>query len=374
MREKSFDAVVAGAGIIGAACAWELARSGLRVAVIDASSVGGGATSAGMGHLLVLDDSPIQFTLTKYSLQLWEPLFAELPAACEFWRCGTVWVAEDAEQWQFAARRCEYFNRNGVAAELLTGQELANMEPQLRPGLAGGALVPNDASLVPGMAARFFMERATARGAELMENVRVVEMNDSGVRLSDGARLTAQTYVNAAGTHAPILAPGLPVRSRKGHILVVKPPHNVARHQIVELGYLKSAHASEFGDSVAFNVRHTANGELLIGSSRQYGVEDAAVENHVVKRMLDRAIEFVPQLATVPQVRSWTGFRAGTPDGLPLIGPVPGFERVYAASGHEGLGATTSVATARLLADQILKRPSEIDTAPFLPARFAVAR
>ena len=106
-----------------------------------------------------------------------------------------------------------------------------------------------------------------------MENVRVVEINDSGVMLNDGTRLTAQTYVNATGTHAPALTPGLPVRSRKGHILVVKPPHDVARYQILELGYLKSAHASEFADSVAFNVRRTANGELLIGSSRQYGVE-----------------------------------------------------------------------------------------------------
>ncbi|MBV8569451.1 MAG: FAD-binding oxidoreductase, partial [Acidobacteriaceae bacterium] len=149
------------------------------------------------------------------------------------------------------------------------------------------------------------------------------------------------------------------------------PPPDFARHQVMELGYIKSAHAGEEQDSVAFAVRQNRDGELLVGSSRQYGSNDPQVEPRMIERMLKRAIAFMPDLAGLPELRSWAGFRAGTPDGLPLIGLCPGLQRVYAATGHEGLGATTSLATARLLADAILNREPEINAAPYLPSRFA---
>jgi glycine/D-amino acid oxidase-like deaminating enzyme len=72
-------------------------------------------------------------------------------------------------------------------------------------------------------------------------------------------------------------------------------------------------------------------------------------------------------------IRAWTGFRAATPDKLPLIGRVPGFERLYVASGHEGLGITTSLGTAKLLADAILNRPSAIPSEPYAASRSVAA-
>jgi glycine/D-amino acid oxidase-like deaminating enzyme len=68
-------------------------------------------------------------------------------------------------------------------------------------------------------------------------------------------------------------------------------------------------------------------------------------------------------------IRTWTGFRAATPDKLPLIGPCPGDERLYLATGHEGLGITTSLATGKLVADQILQRTPAIPVEPYLPGR-----
>ena len=100
------------------------------------------------------------------------------------------------------------------------------------------------------------------------------------------------------------------------------------RHQLVELGYLKSAH-STIGDSVAFNVQPRKTGQILIGSSRQYDVEDKQVDNPILLRMLCRAEEYMPSLGPMSAIRVWTGFRASTPDKLPLIGPWPGrFDRV----------------------------------------------
>ena len=65
------DAIVVGAGIVGAACAYELARAGLRVLILEAGYVGGSTTAAGMGHIVVMDDSEAQFALTSYSRRLW---------------------------------------------------------------------------------------------------------------------------------------------------------------------------------------------------------------------------------------------------------------------------------------------------------------
>ena len=77
----------------------------------------------------------------------------------------------------------------------------------------------------------------------------------------------------------------------------------------------------------------------------------------------------MPGIADLTAIRAWTGFRAATPDKLPLIGPCPGNERLFLATGHEGLGITTSLATGRLLADQVLRRPSAIPVEPYLPGR-----
>jgi len=93
----------------------------------------------------------------------------------------------------------------------------------------------------------------------------------------------------------------------------------------------------------------------------------------MLRRMLNRAIEYMPELEHLSAIRTWTGFRAATPDKLPLIGAYPGYRNVYLATGHEGLGISTSLATARLLTDELLGRSSRIDRSPYLPDRTYVA-
>jgi glycine/D-amino acid oxidase-like deaminating enzyme len=84
---------------------------------------------------------------------------------------------------------------------------------------------------------------------------------------------------------------------------------------------------------------------------------------------MDRACEFMPEVATLSVLRMWTGFRAATLDKLPLIGPSARNPKVLLATGHEGLGITTSMATGRLIADMILERKSPIAREPYLPSR-----
>jgi len=122
-------------------------------------------------------------------------------------------------------------------------------------------------------------------------------------------------------------------------------------------------------DSVAFNVQPRKTGQILIGSSRQFGVDDGSTEAPMLTKMLARVIEYMPSIRNLSMIRTWTGFRAATPDNLPLIGVCPGYKKVYLATGHEGLGISTSLATARLLADEILGRVSAIARAPYEATR-----
>ncbi len=365
---SAVDLAIVGGGIVGAACALEAARSGLRVVVIENSVIGGGATAAGMGHIVVMDDSEAQFALTNYSQQLWRQIAPELPLDVEYEECGTIWVAADEEEMDEVRRKVDFYESRGVAVEVLDAKALAEAEPNLRPGLAGGLLVPADGVVYPPCAARYFLEQAQALGAQLQLGRSVVALNDDGVKLNDGTFIRAGMTVNATGSWAPLLTPGIDVQKRKGHLLITDRYPGFVRHQLIELGYLKSAHSIS-SDSVAFNAQPRKTGQVLIGSSRQYGVDDPKVEAAMLSRMLARAEEYMPGITQLSAIRTWTGFRAATPDKLPLIGPCPGYDRLYLATGHEGLGITTSMGTAKLLVDQLLNRRSQIPIAPYLPNR-----
>jgi glycine/D-amino acid oxidase-like deaminating enzyme len=197
-------------------------------------------------------------------------------------------------------------------------------------------------------------------------------LRDGGVLLADGSRVSAGRSVLATGPWSPELMPGLPVRKRKGHLVITERYPGFVHHQIVELGYLKSAH-SVSKDSVAFNIQPRQTGQMLIGSSRQYDADGTEVEHEILGRMLARAIEYLPSLAKLTATRVWTGHRAATPDKLPLIGPSLDNDRIWLASGHEGLGITTSLGTGRLVADLLLGRETKIPAHPYAPARFVNA-
>ncbi len=370
MSTPVYDVVIIGGGIVGAACAAECVRAGLRVAIVEANLIGGGATAAGMGHLVVMDDSEAQFALTRYSQLLWEELRDDLPREVEYDACGTIWVAADDEEMREVQRKQQFYSERGVAVEVLDAQSLAECEPNLRAGLLGGLRVPGDSVIYPPCGAQFFVDRAVEHGAQLFLGKAVREITGDGVRLRDGSAISAGVVVNAAGSWSPSLTARLNVKKRKGHLVITDRYPRFLRHQLVELGYLKSAH-SVSSDSVAFNIQPRQTGQLLIGSSRQYDVDDSTVDVSLLSRMLSRALEYLPGLGKLSSLRAWTGFRAATPDKLPLIGPDGENERLYLATGHEGLGITTSLGTARLLVDQIMNRTPAIPVGPYLPSRMS---
>ncbi len=368
--KQSYDIIIVGAGIVGAACAMECAKAGLRTLVLDRGPISGGTTAAGMGHLVVMDDSEAQFALTSYSRKLWHEIRPRLTREVEFDACGTLWVAADGEEMAEVRRKQKFYEERGARVEVLDEKGVAQAEPNLRPGMAGGLRVPDDAVIYPPCAAQFLLEEAKRAGAEVQTRVGVKTLlPEGGVELADGSRIPAERSVSATGPWSPELTPGLAVRKRKGHLVITDREPGFVHHQIVELGYLKSAHSTGT-DSVAFNIQPRITGQVLIGSSRQYDAESSVVDQTILSRMLRRAFEYMPALAQVSAIRVWTGHRAATPDKLPIIGPSAVCDRIWLATGHEGLGITTSLGTGRLLVDLLLGRSSEIPAEPFAPSRF----
>ena len=361
------DVLIVGAGIVGTACALELASAGLSVAVLERDVVGSGATAAGMGHIVVMDDSLAQLQLTHYSQMLWDQLAHNHAGGLEYARCGTIWVAADVEEMQAVHAKWALYQEHGITSEILDERALYRLEPNLRPGLAGGLLVPGDSVVYPPRGAALLLEHAIHHGATSRSGD-AAQLLPGGIRLTDGITLSAEMVVLANGSRAVALAPELPIRPKKGHLAITDRYPGFVRHQLVEMGYIKNAHAAS-GDSVAFNVQPRPTGQLLVGSSRQFEVHTREVDQAILAKMIARAIDYLPRLGGLSCIRTWTGFRAATPDGLPLIGPHPARPGVWLATGHEGLGITTALGTARLLAAQMLGRTPEIPVSPYLPSR-----
>lgn len=362
------DVIVIGAGLVGTMTALGLAEGGANVTLIESEFAGGGSTGAAMGHIVAMDDSPAQLALCAHSRRRWGQLASSLPAAAEVERCGTLWIAATDAELDAGRNRLAGYHAQRISAEVVDARQLHQLEPHLRNGLAGALYVPGDAVCYPPAIARALTERAIASGRCTSQRGQVVALGDRTVRLADGATLGAAAIVVAAGVTSPEIVAGLPIVPRKGHLVITDRQPGMVRHQIVELGYMQSAHT--FGAaSIAFNVQPRRTGQVLIGSSRELVGFDPSINRELLGAMLRRATENMPALRRARALRTWVGFRPATADKLPLIGRWPAMDGVWIAAGHEGLGITMATGTADIIVAGILGTQPPIDAEPFRPDR-----
>lgn len=370
---KSHDVLVVGAGIVGSACALALCEAGLDVGLVDAGQPGAGVTAAGMGHLVALDESEAELDLCLLSLRLWRAFFDEHPGVGQSAHCGTLWVAQNEHELAEAHRRGEKLAARGYRADALGAAELARREPALRAGLCGALRVCGDSVVYPPEVAEFMARKVGTLGGTLYLGQRVARIETGAIVMADGQRHSAAHIVVAAGVDAPRLVPGLPVFARKGHLAITDRYPGTLHHQVVSMAYGQPEGGAD-ALAVAANVQPRPTGQWLVGSCRQDGQDDGRVDSAVLARVLACAIALLPGLGQMQVIRAWTGMRPATPDGLPLIGHHPARDGLWLACGHEGLGVTTALGTAQLLASRILGRAAPIDGAPFDPARYAGLR
>jgi D-hydroxyproline dehydrogenase subunit beta len=366
----SIDAIIVGGGIVGCAIADRLAADGLQVTLVERDCIGGRATGASMGHLLVADEDPAELMLSAWSCERWRIEQSSLPDAADYRAIGTLWIAADANDMQVAELKQQRLAEAGISSSLLGADALAAAEPALARGLSGALLVASDAIVYPPAVARHLARRAQANGAHVLLGEAVQRIETGAVIMRDGRELRAGAIVLASGCETVDLLGQVPLRRRKGHLLISTAGKAVVGRQLVELGYARSA-LGDADESVAFNVQPRPNGQLLIGSTRQFQDQSSAVDPRMIRRLIERARQYLPAVERLQALRAWCGFRPTTPDHRPLIGAWPEQPGLWLACGHEGSGVTTSLGTADLLAAQIGGRRLPFDPALFAASRFA---
>ncbi len=374
------DVVVIGAGLVGAACAYYLARAGARVLVVDRTGPIGGTTAGGEGNILLSDKLPgPEAALALHSTALWHALAeaAQGGSGFEFDQKGGVVAAQAG---QVAALR-ELAGRQraaGIAAEVLDADGVRDLEPRISGQIAGGAWYPQDCQVQPMLAARWLLAEAvrlgaaTEYGAEILDGAGAARL--TSVRTSKGVR-PAGAVVNAAGPWsgevARRLGGWLPVRPRRGHILVTEPVAPLVRHKVYEADYVGTVVSDEASVRCSAVVEGTPAGPVLIGSSREFAGWDRQPALGTLAEMARRATALFPFLSGVRAMRCYVGFRPASPDHLPLVGPDAAVAGLFHASGHEGAGIGLAPATGHLIAALITGTAPAVDPAPFDPARLA---
>jgi len=265
----SADAVVIGAGMVGAAVAAWLAATGRRVCVIDRTGPLGGTSASGEGNILLSDKLPgPELSLALRSTQLWLDLAEQAGDAVEFERKGGVVVAASQPQLDALAGLAEDQRAAGVQATALDAAALREAEPQLAPGLPGGAFYPQDCQVQPMRAAMACLSRAAATGRLTVtraEATGLLPRHGAAHLVTDRGQVAAPVVVNAAGPWggevARRLGSFLPVRPRRGHILVTEPLPVLVKHKVYESDYV-GAVASDGGKVWAHAVLRDSQGKL----------------------------------------------------------------------------------------------------------------
>ncbi|MFJ3858250.1 NAD(P)/FAD-dependent oxidoreductase [Streptomyces sp. NPDC090085] len=376
LKRHSLDAVVIGAGVVGAAVAYYAARAGLSVAVVDRGPVAGGTTGAGEGNLLVSDkEAGPELDLALLSTRLWTELAAVLPPAIEYEAKGGLVVAPDEATVKALRSFAEGQRAAGVEAAEVPAHALHDLEPHLAPGLAGGFHYPQDAQVQPAQAAARLL---AASGAELYPGEEVTEVLRGGNAVR-GVRtpcrdLLAPAVVNAAGTWgghvAELAGVSLPVLPRRGFVLVTEPLPRVVRHKVYAADYIADVASGSAALQSSAVVEGTPSGPVLIGATRERVGFDRTLSTEALRRLASQAAALFPVLADVRVMRAYHGFRPYLPDHLPAIGPDPRRPGLLHACGHEGAGIGLAPATGLLIAAALTGTEPPLPVRPFRPERF----
>lgn len=356
------------------------------MALVERGEPAGETSSHCDGDVLLIDHEPgYDSQLARSSQARLAEWVGELELEFDYRAPGSIMVCESETELAAAREWVERQQAAGLPFRLLDRADLRAESRYLSPHLLGGLECATDALVNPALLTYALWEGARALGARTLPFTPV-----RGIRLDGGRVAAVQTLTGEIRTPRVVVAAGvwtpqltaplgldLPIRPRKGHVLVTQRGRMLAERNIMEFGYMigkfgrereVDPETAELG--VAFVLEPTGAQNHLLGSSRQFVDLNRQIDPRVVRTSARRAVRFMPALAEVATIRSYVGFRPWTPDHLPVVGPAPGIQGLYVAAGHEGNGIGLAAVTGRLIAELVTGKEPHLPVAPLDPGRF----
>ncbi|MFQ5897048.1 MAG: glycine oxidase ThiO [Candidatus Methylomirabilia bacterium] len=366
---KRPDLLIVGGGVVGCAAAYELAKAGLAVAVVERGVPGCEASSAAAGMLspqsAVSAPNPM-LNLGLASHALWGDLASELRERTgvdvEYRTGGSLHCFLDEGDEAVGRATFGWQHAAGLRAEMLSREDVLALEPSLSRELRGALLLPEDHWLNNPRLVAALAQAASFEGVEFIraEVSALLRRGDRVVGVSaGGSELSAGGVLLAAGAWSGQLAASagltIPVHPVRGQLLCLETTPRRLHHVL----HLKDHYAVP-----------RVSGELLVGSSMEWVGFVKQVTGEQLRAFLDTAIRLVPALGPLPLKASWAGFRPWAPDERPVIGPWAGLEGLFVATAHFRNGILLAPVTARLIKELIVDGKASSDLTPFLPDRF----
>lgn len=377
----TYDTVVVGAGYVGVAAAYYLARAGLRTALLDRKGIGRGASGANYGNVQVqdaeLDDSlPLVTAGWRRLAQLEE----ELAFPLEYRPLGSLLLVETEAQWQLMADRLPALHSAGVEAEMVPAPELPEIEPLLdHRAVLGACYHADEAQIYPFALLHAYLVRGRKHGLTLYTDTEVTGFERRGGRVSvvhsNRGSFSAGAIVLATGAWTPKLGQMLgrrwAIQHVRGQAMVTETSPKRLRCHVASAAFFEDLHEQEGNPtgSAALAVSQSAHGNFLLGEAATVTTaldSDASAEGQAA--VAELAAHFFPVLARARVLRSWAAPVAFTADGRPFLGPVAGIENVYLAAAFKSTVVVTPV-VGEILAQLVLGEEIVLDLSPFSPDR-----
>ena len=366
MLPKFADIVIIGGGVIGSSIAYHLAKEKIGAVVLEKEDFISGSSGACEGLLLLQSKKPgIHLELAIASTRRFPQLSEELGSEIEYEQKGGLVIIESEEELDTMKLFVEKQKACGVDLTLLDREQTLEMEPALSPHIIGATYSPFEGQVNPFLLTRAFLGAAEKLGAKVFTHAEV-----RGIGISKGhinavnttkGRIETPLVINAAGALASTIGDlvnlNIPVKPRRGQILVTESVPPLIRYCILSATYI----AAKFNPSLAesggmgFAVEQTKNGNVLIGSTREFVGFDRQTTFDGVNTVANQILRVFPNLKDLHVIRAYAGLRPYTPDGLPILGTVEGLEGFIMAAGHEGDGITLSPVTGEIIAKVITR-------------------
>jgi glycine/D-amino acid oxidase-like deaminating enzyme len=376
---KNPDAIVIGAGLVGACTALSLVNAGLRVLVLDRGPVASGTTGAGEGNILVSDKEPsAELTLALRSRDAWFEVNADIGGGFELEDKGGVVISRSEKGIADLKKLSALQAQHGIKVVELDGKGVREIEPFISNTVEYAVLYPQDAQCQPMLAAAQIMRAVKKRGGVFIQDENVKSINVQGGKIvsinTQKNSYTSPVVVNATGTWAGEIAKMagsyLPIMPRRGFILVTAPVPKIIYHKVYDADYVANVASSDADLQSSAVVEGTESGTILIGASRERVGFKSDLDVAVLRQLARQAISVFPILSNIALLRAYRGFRPYAPDHLPVIGEDANIKGLWHAAGHEGAGIGLAPATGELITAQITSSKTFMDPTPFSPKRF----